>query len=48
MFLTILKLTLWGLKIIDAHASDALGRYEVLQIKTLLNGITKKNVFKYF
>jgi hypothetical protein len=31
MFLTIPRLTHWGLRGLDAHVSDALGRYEVLQ-----------------
>jgi len=45
MFVTIPRLTHWGLRVLDARVSDALGRYEVLQIKTLLNGVTKeKNV----
>jgi hypothetical protein len=48
MFLTILRLTHWGLRILDAHASDALGRYEVLQIKTLLNGVTKEKCVQIF
>jgi hypothetical protein len=48
MFLTIPRLTHWGLRVLDAHASDALGRYEVLQIKTLWNGVTKEKCIQIF
>lgn len=48
MFLTISRLTHQGLRVLDAHASDALGRYEVLQIGTLLNGVTKEKCVQIF
>ncbi len=48
MFLTIPRLIHWGLRILNAHTNDALGRYEVLQIKTLFNGVIKEKCVQIF